>query len=98
MTGIAANDQTWHNFAVRFNKAANSVSIYVDRSLRGTIDLRAFKRGIYKDFSSAAVGIGVSVGTSAVGWIDNFQVGPHQAEDVVQNTPRRKEDQTMTWT
>lgn len=71
-TGIAAADSTWHNFAVEFDKTFNLLSFYVDEALVGTLDLVTFAGGLYKNYSNAAVGAGVS---GYVGWVDNFQVG-----------------------
>jgi fibronectin-binding autotransporter adhesin len=71
-SGIAASDSSWHNLAVRFNNAGKSVSIYVDETPRGTLDLSTFAGGIYQNYSSAAVGVGAG---GYVGWYDNFQVG-----------------------
>lgn len=72
-TGISTTDANWHNYAVNFNKGANAVSIYVDQTLKGTVDLTTFASGIYQTYSSNAVG------TGGVAWpplmLDNFQVG-----------------------
>ena len=77
-TGIAADDNSWHNFAVRFNKRSNTVSVFVDRSFKGTVDLNTFAGGIYRDYSSEAV----AIGTRGLGWIDNFRVGsPSQSNN-----------------
>ena len=70
-TGVAGGDSTWHNYAVDFNRGANTVSFYVDESLRGTLDLTTFGVGAYQNYSTNAVGMG---GTF-VFWADNFQVG-----------------------
>lgn len=70
-TGIASTDNTWHNFAVDFNKSANTVSFYVDQALIGTKDLTTFGGGVFQAYSSNAVGIGVNW----INWADNFQVG-----------------------
>lgn len=70
-TGIAADDTTWHNFAVRFSPATDSLSIYVDEVLKGALDLTTFAGGIYQTYSHTAVGAGVG----GLGWTDNFQAG-----------------------
>ena len=72
-TGILPTDTSWHNFAVGFNKTAGSLSVYVDQSLKGTLDLNTFAGGAYASYSNAAVGVGSSAGTRI--WLDNFQVG-----------------------
>jgi autotransporter-associated beta strand protein len=71
-TGIDAADTSWHNLAVEFNKADNTVSFFVDEVLKGTLDLTTFAGGAYLNYSNGAVGAGVS---GYVGWFDNFQVG-----------------------
>lgn len=70
-TGI--NDNNWHHFAVNFKRSTNQVRIYVDNVLKCALDLNSFASGIYKNYSSAAVGMG---GTGSVTWMDNFQAGP----------------------
>ena len=81
-TGIALGDRTWHNFAVSFDQTARTVKIYVDQSLRASLDLTTFggvnlggtpvAPGSYQNWSNAAVGMG---GAGGVFWADNFQVG-----------------------
>ena len=71
-TGLSSGDQTWHNFGVRFNQSANSLSVFVDETYRGTVDMSTFYGGIYNNYSNSAVAIGTSANR---GWIDNFQVG-----------------------
>lgn len=70
-TGILGSDTSWHNFAVEFDRPANSVSFYVDEVLRGSLNLATFAGGAYSNWSTNAVGLG---GTF-VFWADNFQVG-----------------------
>ena len=64
-------DAIWHNVAVNFNKPANSLGIYVDEVLLGTLDLTTFAGGIYQDYSMEALGIG----SRGLGWADNTQIG-----------------------
>ena len=78
LSGIAANDGSWHNTAVQFNKDANTLSLYVDRSLKGTVDLTILAGGAYKSYSTAYVGVGADkedAGGLYVSWADNFNVG-----------------------
>lgn len=70
-TGIT--DNSWHHFAVNFKRSTNQLRIYVDKTLRCDLDLNSFAGGIYRSYSSAAVGMG---GTGSVTWMDNFQAGP----------------------
>jgi hypothetical protein len=82
-TGIALGDRTWHNFAVSFDQTGKTVKIYVDESLKASLDLTTFggvnlggapvAPGSYQNWSNAAVGMG---GAGGVFWADNFQVGP----------------------
>ncbi len=76
-SGIAAGaERDWHNFAIDFNQGENKLSFYVDRALRGTIDLTTFADGKYKNFTSNTVDLISSAQTStAVGYVDNFQIG-----------------------
>ena len=70
-TGILGSDTSWHNFAVEFDRPANSVAFYVDEVLRGSLNLTTFAGGVYQNYANNAVGLG---GTF-VFWADNFQVG-----------------------
>ena len=72
-TGILATDTSWHNLAVGFNKTAGNLSVYVDQSLKGTLNLSTFAGGAYASYSNAAVGVGSTTG--GLVWTDNFQVG-----------------------
>ena len=75
-TGIAATDDSWHNFGVRFNQDAGSLGLYVDEAPAGTLDLTTFAGGIYETYSNAAVGIGVKPQVpTLISWCDNFEVG-----------------------
>jgi hypothetical protein len=75
-SGIGATGE-WHNYAVAFTPTA--LSIYVDQSLRGTIDLTTFNGGSFLGYSNAFVGAGNTGATTSAGfpisWSDNFQVG-----------------------
>lgn len=70
-TGIF--DNNWHNFAVNFKRSTNRLFIYVDRKVKCALDLSSFVGGIYKNYASAAVGMGSSSGVS---YQDNFEAGP----------------------
>ena len=76
-TGIS--DTNWHNYAVRFDHDNNTLSVYVDQTLKGTLDLTTFDGGVFENYSNAAVGMGAA-GSGVpsplwVSWGDNFQVG-----------------------
>ena len=74
-TGITGSGQ-WHNYAVRFDRTANQIEIYVDEQSRGIINLNTFAGGIYANFSNGAVGVGGGLGAgNNRTWTDNFQVG-----------------------
>lgn len=70
-TGIT--DYNWHHFAVNFKRSTDQLRISVDGKIKCDLNLNSFAGGIYKDYSSAAVGMG---GTDGVTWMDNFQAGP----------------------
>lgn len=70
-TGIGANDNNWHNYAVRFNQVDDEISFYVDENLVGTLDLATFAGGIYQNYSNGTVGHGGTFVTE----VDNYQVG-----------------------
>lgn len=76
-SGIASTDATWHNAAVRFNKNNNSIGIYVDNTLKASVDLTTIGDGSYAGYSTSAVGWGAANGggTQYVTWVDNFAVG-----------------------
>ncbi|MFA7172186.1 MAG: hypothetical protein WC340_02020 [Kiritimatiellia bacterium] len=79
-TGIDADDTSWHNFAVEFNKSANIISFFVDETCKGTLDLTTFGGGAYQNYSNGAVGAGVE---SYIGWFDNFQVGKPKRQPLI---------------
>jgi hypothetical protein len=70
-TGIGANDNNWHNYAVHFNQAADEISFYVDENLLGTLDLTTFAGGAYANYGNDFVGHGGTFVTE----VDNYQVG-----------------------
>jgi hypothetical protein len=74
VSGIATADGTWHNAALRFDRDAATLGIYVDRSLKATVDLTSQSMA---DFSSSYVGFGAMSGSGGlnVTWVDNFAVG-----------------------
>ena len=55
---------------------AHQISLYVNESLNGTIDLLTFAGGIYDNYSNQWVGAGagLAAGENRT-WTDNFQVG-----------------------
>ena len=75
LTSGIASAGTWHNYAVRFNLDQRELSVYVDETLRGLIDLDTVAGGLFSGFvpSNAAVNIGYAGGDRE--WADNFQVG-----------------------
>lgn len=74
-TGLA-NDGRWHNYAAIFDQTLKTVDIYIDETLRGSIDLVTFAGGAYQNFSNANVGVGLGLGGGQNrSWTDNFQVG-----------------------
>ena len=73
-TGVDAGDTSWHNYAVVFNKNADTISFFVDEVLKGTLDLTSFAGGAHASYSSNAVG-GGGKQSGYVAWFDNFQVG-----------------------
>ena len=95
-TGVDDND--WHNFAMQFDQPANVLRIYVDRTLKVTVDLATYAGAIYQNYSNGAVGMG---GAGGVFWMDNFKVG---APAVVTPTPSRltivrdQNNVTVSWT
>lgn len=70
---IGISDNNWHNYAVNFNKRTNRLFIYVDERVKCAVDLNSFAGGIYKNYSSSAVGMGGNRGGTLM---DNFQAGP----------------------
>jgi hypothetical protein len=71
----------WNNYAVRFDRADNTLDIYVNQKLLTHLDLTTFAGGIYQSYSNAAISVGGRVGTDSSNpadrfWSDNFQVGP----------------------
>ena len=74
-TGLA-NDGRWHNFAATFDTIAKTVDIYIDETLRTSINLNTVAGGLYANFSNANVGVGAGLGGGQNRtWTDNFQVG-----------------------
>ncbi len=73
---LGIDDQDWHRFAVRFDRPASRVAVFVDGSLVAGIDLATFAEGLYEGYSNGAVGVGGAGfnGTHAQ-WFDNFAVG-----------------------
>ena len=94
-TGVAGNDFTWHNYAVEFDKTANTISFFVDEIFKGKLDLTSFAGGIYQAYSSAAIGLGVG---GMVGWWDNFQVGSPADKAVLLVDAHRTEPVTVNGT
>lgn len=72
-TGLGVNPTEWHNFAVGFNKPAHTLSLYVDETLRGTINTSLFAGGIYDNWANGAIAFGGDGVHKA--WFDNLQVG-----------------------
>jgi hypothetical protein len=81
-TNITANE--WNNYAVGFNLSTDTLSIYTNEVLDGTINLATFDGGAYAavlDVDSADfVGVGGHVSTTnndqdGLLWTDNFEVG-----------------------
>ena len=58
LSGIASTDATWHNAAVRFNKNDNTLGVYVDKSLKVTVDLTTLGAGTLMNYSTNYVGWG----------------------------------------
>lgn len=78
LSGIGEGDASWHNTAVRFNKDANSLGIYIDSSLKGTLNLTSLAGGAFAGYATSHVGFGGDTednGGLYVTWIDNFRVG-----------------------
>jgi hypothetical protein len=74
-TGLP-NDGRWHNFAATFDTIAKTVDLYIDETLRASIDLNSVAGGLYSNFSNAFVGVGTGLGGGQNrSWTDNFQVG-----------------------
>jgi hypothetical protein len=66
----------WNNYAVKYDMPAHQISLFVNQSLKGTIDLQTFAGGIYDNYSNQWVGAGggLAAGENRT-WTDNFQVG-----------------------
>jgi hypothetical protein len=81
------NDGQWHNYAVLFDRPANTLQIIVDEQSKGVVNLATFAGGLYANFSNAAVGVGTGLGGGQTrSWTDNFQVGapvPEPATNVL---------------
>jgi hypothetical protein len=80
--GIKAGTRVgrWNNYAVRFDQADDTLTIYVNQVALVTLDLTKFAGGRYKDYSNAAVNVGGLSGDPSLNpadrfWSDNFQVG-----------------------
>lgn len=69
-TGIADPNAAWHNFAVTFDFAAQTLDVYVDRVLLGRV--KASDVGCAFLSSRQTIGMGCS---GYVAWFDNVQVG-----------------------
>lgn len=67
----------FHNYAVRFRKAAGEVWSYADGRRLGIVDLATFADGAFADvpWSTAAVSVGATVELGDRVWTDNVQVG-----------------------
>jgi len=82
-TGIPASDQTWHNFAVKFDVVGDTMELFVDEVSKGVIDLATFEGGIFSGLPNEYVGIGGDCGANVL-LLDNFQVGiPEPATMVI---------------
>jgi hypothetical protein len=71
----------WNNYAVRFDQADNTLTIYVNQVALVTLDLTRFAGGRYNAYFNAAVNVGALSGDLSLNpadrfWADNFQVGP----------------------
>jgi hypothetical protein len=66
----------WYNYAVRYDKPAHQIELFVNQNSVGVIDLTTFGGGAYDNYSSDWVGAGggLAAGENRV-WTDNFQVG-----------------------
>lgn len=74
-TGITGSGQ-WNNYAVRYDRTAHQIELYVNQRSVGVIDLSTFAGGLYNNFSTAWVGTGAGLGAGENRvWTDNFQVG-----------------------
>jgi hypothetical protein len=65
----------WRNFAVRFNRPAHQIEIYVDQVSLRRIDLQTFAGGLYANYSNDMITVGGWSDPSHGIWTDNFQVG-----------------------
>ena len=76
---VDTNAAIWHNFGVEFNQDNDTLGLYMDGGLLGSLDLTTFAGGIYQSYSNAAVGFGVAKNNHnaypASTWFDNFEVG-----------------------
>jgi hypothetical protein len=91
----------WHNYAVRFDLRQKRLTIWVDRKLRGTIDLANITRGIVKSkgkeswaslpWTARCITIGGSLeeGDGRV-WTDNFRVGTPRQTATAHETDNAK--------
>jgi hypothetical protein len=66
---------TWNNYAVEFNRFDNTLNIYTNETLRGTVNLNTFAGGIYANFGTGNVNFGSANGGGDRTWTDNAQVG-----------------------
>ena len=79
MAGVLAGE--WHTYAVRFNLVDRVVTIYVDGTERGTVDLDTFRDGAFVPvlgwFTNQYVNVGFlnALGSEDPGWTDNFMIG-----------------------
>jgi hypothetical protein len=80
-TNVLLNE--WNNYAVQFDLATDTLKIYTNEVLDGTVNLATFDGGDYKnvldDSSNAFVSVGGHVspppGDAGLLWTDNLQVG-----------------------
>ena len=89
----------WHNYAVRFNLQEKKLTVWVDRQLRGEIDLVKIARGTGNKGGVAWASLPLSNRFVTIGgcrldvrirvWTDNFLVGSPR-ESVVPMVPTAK--------
>ncbi len=68
-------DIAWHNYAVLFDVANDTMELFVDEVSRGVLDLATFEGGLFSGIPDEYAGVG---GSSAGGdnvVLDNYQIG-----------------------
>lgn len=68
-------DTTWHNYAVLFDVANDTMELFVDEVSKGVLDLATFEGGLFSGIPDEYAGVGGSSALYDNVVLDNYQIG-----------------------